>query len=220
MKEQLHFANFLKRVMPILICAALLSLTACERGEPVDPYYFMQPQVPAVTPIKLDRAGAKYTMHFWVLPEPSSKIVTPFFIGIRSKASYELDAAALGAVKDFFRAADIPLEVKLTKLDEPTEKKIQLFSPPELVEGNLKYTPLKDDLAPVRQAADADNTLLIKNKLLDLKDHEKIDDRYHQFAEVRALPGYYRLEVKVLKENPNVPAVATDLIVSNYNKGK
>jgi hypothetical protein len=33
-------------------------------------------------------------------------------------------------------------------------------------------------------------------------------------------PGYYRLEVKVLKDNPNVPAVVTDLIVSNHNKGK
>jgi hypothetical protein len=103
--------------------AVAFALLGCEKREPVDPYYFMQPQVPAVTPIKLDRAGANYTLHFWVVPEPSSQRVAPFFIGIRSMASYELDATALGAIDRFLRMADIPFEVKLTKLDGPTEKK-------------------------------------------------------------------------------------------------
>jgi hypothetical protein len=222
----MHLANSLHRVMVAVAGLAALALSACERREPVDPYYFMQPQKPAVTPIKLDRAGEKYTMHFWVLPDPGSQTVMPYFIGIRTTVSFARDSALISKSKDFLSTADIPLEVKLTKIDEPAEKKMQLFSPPELVRGldgidTVKYTPLSGDLAPNRRLTGADGDLLMKNKLLDLKRDADIDDRYFQFAEARTPdPGYYRLEVRVLKDNPAMPAIATDLIVSNYRKGK
>ncbi len=186
-----------------------------------DPYYFMQPQLPVTTPMKIDRAGAKYVMHFWVLPEPSSRRVRPFFVGVRSTLSFDRDAAIISEVKDFLRQADIPVQVKLTKLDEPTERKIQLLAPPVLIDDKLSFAPLLNDLAPTREYADADNDLLIKNKILDQKRDANIDYRYFQFAELRnPEPGYYRLEVQVLKDNPNAPKIPTDLIVSNHYKGK
>ncbi len=119
----MHLANTSTRVIAALLGAALLSLSACETREPVDPYYFMQPQLPVITPMKIDRAGAKYVMHFWVLPEQSSRRVRPFFIGVRLAQSTGESAETLIEIERFFIAADIPVRVKLAKLDAPTEKK-------------------------------------------------------------------------------------------------
>jgi hypothetical protein len=200
------------------VAAVALAFLGCEKREPVDPYYFMQPQLPVLTPMKLDRAGAKYTLNFWVLPELGSKTTYGYFIGIRTTQPNDADLTAIQEVDEFLRLADIPLEVKLIKLDESAQKKIQLFGPPILVDNSeLRYAPLSDDVAPIRKAVSADNDLLIKKKLLDLSKRQE----YFQFASVRTPdPGYYQLEVRVLKDNPKAANIATDLIVSNHRKGK
>ena len=135
-----------------LLAAVLVSLSGCENRQKAeaDLYYFLQPQLPVVTPMKLDRAGAKYSMNFWVLPEQPSRQVRPFFIGFRSLQPLDTATAALIDVKEFLRDSDIPLEVRLTHIDAAAEKKIQLLGPPDLIDGDLKYTPLLNDQAPVR----------------------------------------------------------------------
>jgi hypothetical protein len=201
------------------LAAAALSLPGCENREraATDPYYFLQPQLPVVTPMKLDRAGAKYSMNFWVLPEQPSQRIRPFFIGFRSLLPLDTATATLIDVGEVLQYGDIPLEVQLTQLDALAEKKIQLLGPPELIDGDLKYTPLINDQAPIRRAVDADNDLLIAKKLLDLSKR----DEYLQFAVVRTIaPGYYRLDVRVLKDNPKTSTIDTELIVSNHYKGK
>jgi hypothetical protein len=218
MKRQMHLINKSKLARVALLGAVLLSLLACEKQEPVDPYYFMQPQLPVLTPMKLDRAGAKYTLNFWVVPELGSRTTYGYFIGIRTTQPNDAGLTAIQEVDEFLRLADVPLEVKLIKLDESAQKKIQLFGPPILVDNSeLKYAPLSDDVAPIRKAVSADNDLLIKKKLLDLNQRQE----YFQFASVHTPdPGYYRLEVRVLKDNPKASNLATDLIVSNHRKGK
>ena len=202
-----------------LLAAVLVSLPGCENRQKAeaDLYYFLQPQLPVVTPMKLDRAGAKYSMNFWVLPEQPSRQVRPFFIAFRSLLSPDMPTATLIDIGDFLQYGEIPLEVQLTHLSAPAEKKIQLLGPPDLIDGDLKYTPLVNDQALIRRMADADNDLLIAKQLLDLSKR----DEYYQFAVVRTIaPGYYRLDVRVLKDNPKAATLVTELIVSNHYKGK
>lgn len=207
------------RAISALLAGALLGLPGCEnRGKAdADPYYFLQPQLPVVTPMKLDRAGAKYSMNFWVLPEQPSQRIRSFFIAFRSSLSFAEETTTINDIGDFLQYGDIPLEVQLTQLNAPGEKKIQLLASPDLIDGDLKYTPLSNDQARVRNLADADNDLLIAKKLLDLSKRNK----YFEFAVVRTIdPGYYRLDVQVLKNNPKASTIATELIVSNNYKGK
>jgi hypothetical protein len=207
------------RVATVLLATTLLSLLGCEKQDKNDPgpYYFLQPQLPIVAPMKLDRAGAKYSVNFWVLPNRETKITYGFFIGFRSILPGEATTESMIDTEKFLRYDDIPLEVKLTKLDAPVEQKIQLFTPPKLVNGELVYLPISNDIATVRGLAGANGGELLEKKLFDPSKH------YTDFSVAalqKAEPGYYRLDMQVLKGNPKASDIVTELLVSNYQPGK
>ena len=201
------------------LTSTLLSLLGCEKQDKNDPgpYYFLQPQLPIVAPMKLDRAGAKYSVNFWVLPDRETKITYGFFMGFRSVLPADAPIATIIEVEKFLRQGDIPLEVKLTKLDASAEKKLQLFVPPEQVNGALVYVPIHDDLATIRTLTNGDSDEFLAKKLLDpSKRYSELEVAALQKAE----PGYYRLDVRVLKDNAEAVNLALELLVSNYYKGK
>jgi hypothetical protein len=167
--------------------------------------------------MKLDRAGAKYSVNFWVLPNRETKITYGFFIGFRSILPADAEAATVIAIDDLLRQGDLPMEVRLTKLGASTEQKIQLSASPQLVNGALVYSPLSNDLATIRTLTNGDSDEFLAKKLLDAS------KRYAEFEIAvlqKAEPGYYRLDVRVLKDNAETSKLALELLVSNYYKGK
>jgi hypothetical protein len=224
------------RYLAIFFSLMLLPLTGCDKAPPYDPYYFLNPRLPVVMPIKLDRAGATYSMEFWVVPEherapwtaifardPSYKEiwVRGFFLGFRAVLPADADSKELDRVRNALAFSELPLEIRLTRIDTPTNKKMQLHrwqeSSPEGTHGS--YVPLTSDLVRKHTIANSDTAKMLDKNLQEAsKRYIEIEVASTTYKDVA--PGHYRYELKVVGDNPALANMTIELMSANHRQAK
>lgn len=223
------------RTWAIWIGVILLLLMGCTKTTTHDPYFFLNPRLPVVLPIKLDRSGSAYAMEFWVVPEherapwyaifandPSEKEiwVRNFFLGFRAVLPAEAETSEINRVEGVLASGELPLEVKLTKIDTSTNTKVQLYrwQDSSTVGAPGDFVPLKDEVVTQRQITNGD-TVKLQNKGLENPTKRYVE---LQVATLRGEipPGRYLYEIKVLKDNPAAANIQIEMMASNYQRAK
>jgi hypothetical protein len=202
-----------------IFLSALVGLVSCEKKEVPDPYYFLNPTLPIAVPLKIDIAGTVFVQEFWVLPQQEKETtrVRHFFIGFRVPEN-GVDESIKNT--DKLLKNDIPVKLLLKKIGSNKETVVQLLERAYLNvkdQQELMFVPLQNNIALKRKLTNGDPELYLKKGLTTP------GSRYSEF-EIASLrdpePGLYRLEVQLLKDNPDLSALATELIITNYYKGK
>lgn len=198
-------------------------MSGCESKKPaVDPYFFLNPRLPITVPIKLHQAGEKVSLDFWVVPEQAGQTVRPFFIGFRvvlpaaGKTNADVEFKKSGLLYD--SDPQMPVRIKLVKMVSGVATKMSLLE--EYFAAGMEKSidrPIVNDIAIRARATSADNELMQAKKL---EDPEK---RYRESQYVMVNPveaGHYKLEFEVLKNNADALTIVTELLISNYRRGK
>ncbi len=204
-----------------LVFSALLS--GCEsKKQTIDPYFFLNPRLPITAPLKLQQAGEKVSLDFWVVPEPDSQRVRSLFIGFRVVLPAFGKPNADSEFKNSAFLADsnpqLPVRIKLVKMVSGVETKIPLLE--EYFAAGMEksiFRPMSNDIAVRPRPTSADGDLM---RAKNLEDSEK---RYREFqyAMIDSIEaGHYKLEFEVLKGNAEAAKISTELLVSNYHRGK
>jgi hypothetical protein len=198
-------------------------LSGCgSKKETIDPYFFLNPRLPITAPLKLYQVGEKVSLDFWVVPEPDSQRVRGFFIGFRVilPAANKPNADAEFKKSDFLSSGNpqMPVRIKLIKIEGAVETKISLLE--RYFAAGMENSidrPIANDIVVRARATSADGELM---RAKNLEDPEK---RYREFQYAIANSveaGQYRLELEILKDNAEAAKISTELLVSNYYKGK
>ncbi len=222
---------FIVAIAAALCTALALWLTGWRSTKDhVDPYFFMTPQLPMVEPFSFDKAGAKKSIEFWVLPEEKTARTRVFFIGLRTVLAAGASDAANDAFfkkRDLLAYADMPVQIKLYKLDSPNAGQVELVEGYTVkgAEGPLSDSyatrPIVGDVATKRRPTDADNAALDKKGIPDdYTQGQRIKHLEFCATKFPTIPGRYRVDIEVLKDNPEIASETTELIISRYHPGK
>jgi hypothetical protein len=195
----------------------------------VDPYFFLHPKLPIVEPFAFDKAGAKKSVDFWVLPEENSTQTRTFFIGFRTVLAAGVSEAAVKAYhdnNDQIVLMDMPVKITLTKLDEPRKGRVELFEMYDVPgQSARERRRMVGDIATRRFRTSSDISLLQKKGIsFDYdggKRYSEFEFCFESYRDARpTAPGHYRVEVEVLKDNEKLAGTTTELMISNFNPGK
>ena len=182
--------NQLFRTLMGLICAFCLS--ACEQTP--------DPKPPLTKPIQLDKAGVKESIEFWANPRDSHE-KNELMVGLNLNKSQQNSDFVYDLTRKIRRQEQtLPIKVTLTKIDgvhKPVFLKRAYLTPDARSEfGIQKKVPSDSVVYGHPFAGDAD----VEDVMLALAD--------------RTEPGFYRVEVEVMQDNPAFKEVNADLFVA------
>jgi hypothetical protein len=182
--------NQLFRTLMGLICAFCLS--ACEQTP--------DPKPPLTKPIQLDKAGVKESIEFWANPRDSHE-KNELIVGLHLKKTKQ-NSNFVNDLAEKIRQQEqtLPIKVTLTKIDgvdKPVFFKRAYLTPDAPREFNKqKKVPSGSVVYGEYFSSSSDSC----NIMLVLAD--------------RTEPGFYRVEVEVVQDNPVFNGVKADLFVA------
>lgn len=184
--------NQLSRTFIGLIC--VMCLTACEQTP--------DPKPPLTKPIKLDQEGVKESIEFWANPRDSHE-GNELMVGLAVNTSnFNLESYFVyGLTGELIRRQNhhFPIKVTLTKIDgvdKPVFLQEAYPTLEALSEMNMqKKVPSGSIVYGEAFSGSGD----VKNVMLVLLD--------------RTEPGFYKVEVEVVQDNPAFKDVKVDLFV-------